>query len=112
MINLSSYIGTLMMLSLMIGIVSELPILSWLFAKLGFLSVSFMKEYRKHAIVIILIIAAIITPTTDVFTLMLVFVPIYILYELSISIVKITERKKTKEIVKEEDWESPYKDTE
>ena len=108
MINISSYINTLMMLSLMIGIMSELPVLSWLFSKLGFLSSSFMKKYRKHAIVLILIIAAIITPTTDAFTLMLVFVPIYILYELSIGVVKITERKKTKEIVKEEGWESPY----
>ena len=97
MINLSSYIDTLMMLSLMLGIMSELPVLSWLFAKLGFLSATFMKKYRKHAIVLILIVAAIITPTTDAFTLMLVFVPIYILYELSICVVKITERKKIKQ---------------
>ncbi len=109
MINISSYIDTLMMLSLMIGIMSELPVLSWLFSKLGFLSASFMKKYRKHAIVLILIIAAIITPTTDAFTLMLVFVPIYILYELSIGVVKITERnKKTEKMQKEEKWESPY----
>lgn len=92
MINISSYIDTLMMLSLMIGIMSELPVISWLFAKLGFISVSFMKKYRKHAIVLILIIAAIITPTTDVFTLMLVFVPIYLLYEASILIVKTTNK--------------------
>ena len=110
MINISSYVNILMMLSLMIGIMFQLPVLSWLFSKLGFLSASFMKRYRRHAIVLILIIAAIITPTTDAFTLMLVFVPIYMLYELSIGVVKITERKKkTNEIVKEKDWESPYK---
>jgi len=84
MINLSSYIDTFLMLSLMLGIMSELPILSWLFAKLGFLSAKFMKRYRKHAIIIILIIAAIITPTADAFTLLLVFFPIYLLYEVSI----------------------------
>jgi sec-independent protein translocase protein TatC len=55
-----------------------------------------MKKYRRHAIVVILIIAAVITPTTDVFTLMLVSVPIYLLYELSILIVRIAERKKSK----------------
>ena len=88
MINLSSYIDTFLMLSLMLGIMSELPILSWLFAKLGFLSDTFMKKYRKHAIIIILIIAAIITPTADAFTLLMVFFPIYMLYELSILVVK------------------------
>jgi len=88
MINISSYIDTLMFLSLMMGIMAELPVISWLFAKLGFVSASFMKKYRRHAIVLILIIAAIITPTTDIFTLMLVFVPIYVLYEFSIWIVK------------------------
>ena len=71
-ITLTSYVDTLMMLSLMMGIVFEIPILSWLFAKLGFLTSSFMKKYRRHAIVLILIVAAFITPTSDVFTLTLV----------------------------------------
>ncbi len=109
MISISSYISILMMLSLMIGIMFQLPVLSWLFAKLGFLSAGFMKRYRRHAIVVILIIAAIITPTTDIFTLMLVFVPIYILYELSIGVVKIMERRRKIEIVEENEWDSPYK---
>ncbi len=109
MINLFSYIDTLMMLSIMMGIMSELPVLSWLFAKLGFLSVSFMKKHRKHAIVFIMIIAAFITPTTDIFTLMLVFVPIYLLYEVSIGVVKVTERRRKIEIVEEKEWDSPYK---
>ncbi len=109
MISISSYIGILMMLSLMIGIMFQLPVLSWLFAKLGFLSAAFMKRHRRHAMVLILIIAAVITPTTDIFTLMLVFVPIYILYEVSISVVKITERRRKIEIIKEKEWDSPYK---
>lgn len=89
-ITLASYMGTFAMLSLMLGIMFEIPILCWLFAKLGWLTAPFMRQYRKHAIVIILILAAIITPTTDVFTLTIVFIPIFLLYELSILIVKRT----------------------
>ena len=70
------------------GILFELPILAWFLGKLGVIDTAFMKKYRRHAIVVILIIAAIITPTTDIFTLTIVTLPIYLLYELSISIVK------------------------
>lgn len=90
MIALQSYISTLMTMSLTMGIVFEIPILSWLFAKLGFLSANFMRKKRKHAIVIILVVAAIITPTSDVFTLSLVALPMWILYEASIFIVNRT----------------------
>lgn len=61
-IALQSYISTLMTMSLAMGLVFEIPILSWLFAKLGLLSDGFMRKYRKHAIVVILVVAAIITP--------------------------------------------------
>jgi sec-independent protein translocase protein TatC len=56
--------------------------------KLGWLTASFMRQYRRHAVVIILVIAAIITPTTDVFTLMVVALPIYLLFEISIWIIE------------------------
>ena len=88
LISLNSYISTLVMMCLAMGIVFEIPILSWLFAKLGFLSADFMRRYRKHAVVIILVVAAIITPTSDVFTLLLVALPMWALYEISILIVK------------------------
>lgn len=91
-ITLSSYIDTLTMLTLMLGIVFELPILCMLLGKMGILTAKFMKEYRRHAIVIILIVAAIITPTTDVMTLMLVTLPIYLLYEISILAVKMINK--------------------
>lgn len=61
-IALQSYISTLMTMSLAMGLVFEIPILSWLFAKLGLLSDGFCSKYRKHAIVVILVVAAIITP--------------------------------------------------
>lgn len=88
MITLESYISTLMTMCLAMGVVFEIPILCWLFAKLGFLSANFMRRYRKHAIVIILVVAAIITPTSDMFTLSLVALPMWLLYEASIRIVK------------------------
>lgn len=90
MIALQSYISTLMTMSLAIGLVFEMPILSWLFAKMGFLSADYMRKYRKHAIVVILVVAAIITPTSDVFTLSLVALPMWVLYEISILIVNRT----------------------
>ena len=91
MIALQSYISTLMTMSLAMGLVFEIPILSWLFAKLGFLSADFMRKYRRHAIVVILVVAAIITPTSDVFTLSLVALPMWVLYETSIWIVGKTK---------------------
>lgn len=88
LISLDSYISTLVMMCFAMGIVFEIPMLSWLFAKMGFLTADFMRRYRKHAIVIILIVAAIITPTSDIFTLSLVALPMWVLYETSIWIVK------------------------
>lgn len=93
MISLHSYIDTLMMLCVMMGIVFEIPVLCWLFAKFGFLSADFMKKYRRHAIVILLAISAIITPTADIFTLLLVAMPMYLLYETSILIVRCVNRR-------------------
>ena len=93
MIALQSYISTLMTMSLAMGLVFEIPILSWLFAKLGLLSACFMRKYRKHAIVVILMMAAVITPTSDVFTLSLIALPMWLLYEISIWIVKNSRRK-------------------
>lgn len=87
-ISLASYISTLLIMCLTMGIVFELPILCWLFAKMGVLKAEFMTRYRKHAIVVILILAAIITPTGDPFTLTIVSLPIYLLYELSVRIVR------------------------
>ena len=91
-IALSSYIDTFLMLSLLLGILFEIPILAYFLAKLGIIEASMLRHYRKHAFVVICIIAAIITPTADVFTLLLVTLPIYLLYEVSILIVRKTNR--------------------
>ena len=93
MITLESYMDTLLMLSLMLGILFELPVVSWILGKMGILTKAFMRHYRRHAIVVILIIAAVITPTSDIFTLTLVSLPIWLLYELSIFFVPEENRK-------------------
>ena len=92
-ISLSSYISNLLMLSLLMGILFEIPIVNYLLAKAGLLQADTLKKYRRHAIVGIAIVAAIITPTGDAVTLMLVTVPIYLLYEVSIHIVSRTTKK-------------------
>ena len=93
-ITLTSYVDTMLSLTLMMGIVFEMPLLCWLLSRLGVLSSTFMKSYRRHAIIVILLMAAIITPTTDVFTLLVVTFPMYILYEASILIVQHGEPKR------------------
>ncbi len=93
MLSLDSYINTLASLSLAMGLVFELPVLSFLMARMGMLRAQWMSAVRRHAIVAILIAAAIITPTSDVFTLLVVSLPIYLLYEASIGIVRIAEKK-------------------
>lgn len=87
MITLQSYMTTLITLSLSLGLVFEMPVLAWLFARLGFLTAAWMRHYRRHAIVVILIVAAIITPTSDVFTLLIVSLPMWLLYEISVLVV-------------------------
>ena len=91
-ISLSSYISTFLLLALLMGLVFQLPVLSWVLARLGFLRPSFMTHYRRHAVVAILIVAAVITPTADAFTLAVVALPIYLLYELSILVVRRASR--------------------
>lgn len=88
MLTLQSYVDTLLGMSLVMGVVFELPVVCGLMGKMGLISGHLMAQYRRHALVAILIVSAIITPTTDAFTLFVVAVPIYLLYELSIVIVR------------------------
>ena len=82
-ISLDSYMDTFLMLIFVMGIIFELPLMAWLLGSLGVLHRSFFKTYRRHAVVALLALAAIITPTGDPFTLMVVFLPIYLLFEVS-----------------------------
>lgn len=88
LISLTSYVDLLLLMSLLMGILFELPVLCWLLGKVGLLKAEAMQRYRRHAVVAILVLGAVITPTGDPVTLALVSVPIYLLWELSILIVK------------------------
>lgn len=93
MISLSSYISSFTMLSLLLGAAFEIPVIAYFLAKLRLINVGMLKKFRKHSLVGILIVAAIITPTSDVFTLLLVSFPLYLLYELSILVVSRTNSR-------------------
>ena len=84
MIEMDSYISTITTITLAAGLVFELPILIYFLTKIGLITPAFMRKYRKHAIVVILLLAAVITPSPDITSQLLVAVPIYILYELSV----------------------------
>ena len=88
MLTLQSYMDTLIMMCLVMGIVFELPVVSWILGRTGLVNRQMMRSMRRHAVVVILVVAAIITPTTDAFTLFIVALPIWLLYEVSILIVK------------------------
>ena len=86
-ITLQSYMSTLWTMLLLMGLLFEVPIVCWTLGRLGLLTSPLMCHYRRHVVVAILVVAAVITPTTDVFTLLLTAVPIYLLYETSIILV-------------------------
>lgn len=79
------------MLIFIMGVIFELPLLAWMLGAMGVLHREFFKKYRRHAVVVLLILAAVITPTGDPFTLSIVFLPIYLLYEFSAKLVKPAE---------------------
>ena len=87
-IDLSSYIGNFIMMVMIMGLVFEMPILAWLLSCLGLVNKSFLRQYKSYAVVGLLVLSAVITPSGDPFTMMLVAVPLYLLYELSILVVK------------------------
>lgn len=88
MLTLQSYIDTLMGMSLAMGVVFELPVITAILGRMGLITRGMMRQYRRHAIVAILILAAIVTPTTDAFTLFMVALPMWLLYEGSILVIK------------------------
>ena len=78
------------------GVVFELPMVSWFLSKLGILTPAFMRHYRRHAIVVIFVLAAVLTPGTDPVSQILLAIPLLVLYEVSIGISAIAWRGKNK----------------
>ena len=95
--TLDDYIDTINNLILGCGIAFELPILAYVLARIGLVNAKFLKTYRKYAFVIILIVAAVITPSPDWTSQALVSLPLLLLYELSVIIVKSVDKKKALE---------------
>ncbi len=93
--SLSSYVNYMTMFTVPTGIVFELPVVVYFLSKIGLITPEFMKKYRKHAFVLILILAAIITPP-DIMTQFLIGIPLYILYELSIFVAKRVTKQQEK----------------
>ncbi|MEO6252473.1 MAG: twin-arginine translocase subunit TatC [Ferruginibacter sp.] len=99
--SINDYIDSLTNLVLGCGIAFELPILAYVLAKIGFITSKFLKKYSKYAFVIILIVAAVITPSPDISSQVIVAFPLLILYWISIQLVARVDRKKAKE---EKEW--------
>lgn len=92
MITLDSYLSLFISLSVLMGLVFQLPVVALTLAHMGLIDASFMCRYRRHAFIAIIIVAAIITPP-DILTLVIVALPLYLLYELSILGVRIRHKK-------------------
>lgn len=99
--SINDYIDSLTNLILGCGIAFELPILAYVLGKIGLITSGFLKRYRKYAFILILIIAAVITPSPDITSQVIVAVPLLILYQISIFLVARIDRKKAKE---EKEW--------
>jgi len=99
--TLDDYISTLNNIILGCGIAFELPVLAYVLAKIGIISAKFLRKYRKYAFVVILVLAAIITPSPDWTSQFIVAVPLLILYELSVRIVQRVDKKR---IIAEQEW--------
>ncbi len=92
--DITSYVGLISVLTLACGLTFQLPVVAFVLSRIGFLNPRFMREYRKHAFVVILILAAVITPSPDVLSQVLVALPLTLLYEISILVSAWVERTK------------------
>ena len=95
-IALNSYVSTVTTLTLMAGLVFELPVLVYFLTKVGLITPQFLKSYRRHSIVVILILAAIITPSPDVISQIIVAIPLLFLYEIGIYVSKMVIKSQMK----------------
>lgn len=95
-INIDSYLSSIVTLTLGTGIIFEMPILVLILSEIGLLTPELMRSSRRYAVVIMLIIAAVVTPTPDVQTMMIVFFPLLVLYEISIIVSIRVKRKKNR----------------
>lgn len=94
-LNISSYVSTVSTLVIWMGVIFELPIVTYILTSIGLISAGFLRKYRKHAVVIVLVVAALIAPP-DVASQVFIAIPLYLLFEVSIFVSKYAENKKAK----------------
>jgi sec-independent protein translocase protein TatC len=99
--DITSYVGTIVGVVFGSGLLFQLPVVIFFLTKIGIVTPTFLRKYRKHAVIIILIIGAIVTPTADPLSQSLISIPLYLLYEISILISASVVRKKAKEEAEE-----------
>ncbi len=93
-IALSSYVSSVTLMTLLMGLLFELPVLVLFLTKIGIVTPDLLKKYRKHTLIVILILAGIITPSPDIFSQLVVAIPLYTLFEISLMISSRIHRKK------------------
>ena len=97
-IALTSYTSSVTTITLLMGLIFEFPVLVLFLTKLGVISPALLRKYRKHIVIIILIVAGFITPSPDIFSQLVVAVPLYFLYEISVILsVRMYKKRKTVE---------------
>jgi sec-independent protein translocase protein TatC len=96
--TITSYLSSVATLTIGTGIIFELPVVIYILSKFGIMTPAFMRASRRYAAVLILVIAAIVTPTPDMITMLVVAFPLFILYELSIFISAYIEKKRNKAV--------------
>lgn len=95
-ITIDSYLSLILTLALGSGIIFQLPVIIFVLSKLGIMTPQFMRKSRRYAVVLILIVASVVTPTADPYTMLIVAFPLFLLYELSIMISANIQKKKLK----------------
>ena len=96
-IDVNNYLSFITIMLLASGVLFELPMITFVLSRVGILTSTFMRKYRRHSIVVIMVLAAMLTPTTDPISMLIFAAPLFVLYEISIYIAKISEKKRKKD---------------
>ena len=102
-IDANEYMQFIISVCVLAGAVFELPMVSFFLSKVGILKPEFMRKYRKHAVVAILIVAAVMTPSPDVVSQIMLAIPLFILYEISIYICKVSQRDRNETLIEDDE---------
>ncbi len=112
--DITSYVGTVVGVVFGSGVLFQLPVVMFFLTKVGIVTPSFLRRYRKHAVVIILVIGAIVTPTADPLSQSLISIPLYLLYEISIlisaGVIRKKEREEAEDLRKEQEQNLTHND--